>query len=294
MDTERGKVKVVLLCCPGRFQTHLANLLHQDYELAGIVICQPTPGNQSLLQALLAKRHYLLHPVRLFKHLYTRLCLRKYEQHAEKLLQENYQQFMSMQSMPEGVSTVQVDDINCSSAIEFVKTHKPDIVCVNGTNLLRQPMLSATVSIPLGVINLHTGLSPYARGGNCNLFMLLEGKPEYVGATIHYIDAGIDSGDIIRTLRPDFKANDPYEYIEAKVFIDGNRAMVDAVAALAEQSAPRVQQWIKGKEFLRRTGYCYNPSQRLRLNRLIEQGLLARYKQNQSTIDSDAELRLIV
>ena len=50
-----------------------------------------------------------------------------------------------------------------------------------------------------GIINLHTGPSPYTRGGNCNLYALRDGHPEWVGVTVHYIDPGIDSGELIRT-----------------------------------------------------------------------------------------------
>jgi len=46
-----------------------------------------------------------------------------------------------------------------------------------------------------GVINLHPGYLPYNRGVHPNVWSIVEGTP--AGATLHYIDEGVDTGDII-------------------------------------------------------------------------------------------------
>lgn len=48
---------------------------------------------------------------------------------------------------------------------------------------------------PHGCINLHAALLPYNGGWYTNVWPILDGTP--AGATIHYIDPGVDSGDII-------------------------------------------------------------------------------------------------
>lgn len=45
------------------------------------------------------------------------------------------------------------------------------------------------------IINLHISLLPYNRGADPNLWSYLENTPK--GVTIHYIDKGLDTGDII-------------------------------------------------------------------------------------------------
>lgn len=52
---------------------------------------------------------------------------------------------------------------------------------------------------PCGCINLHSAYLPYNRGWHTNVWPILEGSP--AGATIHYIDAGVDAGDIIAQRR---------------------------------------------------------------------------------------------
>jgi methionyl-tRNA formyltransferase len=116
--------------------------------------------------------------------------------------------------------------------------------------------------------------------------MLLENKPEYVGITVHHIDAGIDSGDIIISCRPALKADDNYEIIDAKCFHIGIEAMVHACKQLFSSTGIRVKQWQQGKLFLNRTGYFYQPAHRLEVNRLIEKGLLADYLQSKPHADN--------
>lgn len=48
---------------------------------------------------------------------------------------------------------------------------------------------------PHGCINTHAALLPYNRGWHTNVWPIIEGTP--AGVTVHYIDPGVDTGDII-------------------------------------------------------------------------------------------------
>jgi methionyl-tRNA formyltransferase len=58
--------------------------------------------------------------------------------------------------------------------------------------ILRQPLLEL---FPQGVLNVHPALLPYGRGANPNVWSIVDRTP--AGVTIHYIDSGVDTGDII-------------------------------------------------------------------------------------------------
>ena len=45
------------------------------------------------------------------------------------------------------------------------------------------------------IINLHISYLPYNKGANPNFWSFLDNTPK--GVTIHYIDKGIDTGDIL-------------------------------------------------------------------------------------------------
>jgi methionyl-tRNA formyltransferase len=46
-----------------------------------------------------------------------------------------------------------------------------------------------------GCVNLHPAMLPYNRGAHPNVWSIVDGTP--AGATLHYVDAGVDTGDII-------------------------------------------------------------------------------------------------
>lgn len=49
--------------------------------------------------------------------------------------------------------------------------------------------------VPAGCVNVHPALLPYNRGAYPNVWSIVDRTP--AGATVHYIDAGIDTGDIV-------------------------------------------------------------------------------------------------
>jgi methionyl-tRNA formyltransferase len=66
------------------------------------------------------------------------------------------------------------------------------IVAVHFPYIVPEPVLA----IPReGVLNLHPAYLPYNRGWHTPSWAILEGTP--VGGTLHFMDAGVDSGDIV-------------------------------------------------------------------------------------------------
>jgi hypothetical protein len=122
------------------------------------------------------------------------------------------------------------------------------------------------------------------------LYCILHGQLQFIGVTLHQIDAGVDSGDIIYTARPRIERDDYYEKIEQKVFRLGEDLAVLALRQLENGEAlPRIRQWTKGREFLRRTGYLYSPYQRVIANRKLMSGrLIEIYLQHKWNLDSAA------
>ena len=55
------------------------------------------------------------------------------------------------------------------------------------------------------IINLHISLLPWNRGSDPNLWSLLEDTPK--GVTIHYLDEGLDTGDILAQKKMIFDAS---------------------------------------------------------------------------------------
>lgn len=83
--------------------------------------------------------------------------------------------------------------IHSAASLEAIRALRPDVIITAYWGYLLKPVLFTLPS--RGSINLHGSFLPFNRGKNPNVWPIIEGTP--AGATLHYIDAGIDSGDII-------------------------------------------------------------------------------------------------
>jgi len=169
---------------------------------------------------------------------------------------------------------VEAGRLNTCETVTFLESHGVDTVVVFGTDLIRPPLLSVC---PGRMVNLHLGLSPYYRGTATNFYPLLNGESEYVGATIHVIDAGVDSGPILRHARPTIVADDKPHTIGCKAIQAGIEAMIAVLERLARDGTiVGVSQWKEpnARLYLRKD---YHPRQVVELYRKMESGLIREF-----------------
>lgn len=114
--------------------------------------------------------------------------------------------------------------INAPPYVEAIKSAQPDLLIAYGCSIIKEPLVSAFQG---RFLNVHLGLSPYYRGSGTNYWPLVNGEPEYVGATFMYIDPGIDTGEIIHQIRGRVVWGDTPSQI-------GNRLIVDMAHAYCE------------------------------------------------------------
>lgn len=85
--------------------------------------------------------------------------------------------------------------INSVLMIEKIHSIAPDLIVVAGFRRILSPEI---IQIPrLGCVNVHPSLLPRYRGPNPCYWVLKNGEVE-TGVSLHFIDEGIDTGDIIR------------------------------------------------------------------------------------------------
>jgi len=112
--------------------------------------------------------------------------------------------------------------VNSASVVALVQQERPDLVLVSGTDLLRQPLIDE-IQRSGHIMNLHTGISPYIRGGpNCTNWALALGEFDLIGNTVMWIDAGIDSGNIIATERTPLTGVESLGQLHLKVMDHGH------------------------------------------------------------------------
>jgi methionyl-tRNA formyltransferase len=158
-------------------------------------------------------------------------------------------------------------------------------VLVFGTGILREPLLTAFGG---RIINIHLGLSPYYRGAGTNFWPLVNREPEYVGATIHYLDAGIDTGPMLAHARPTVARGDGPHDIGNKTIVAAADTLLRAAAAHVAGTALPVPQWSGGRFYQRKD---FSADAVRRMSRNFETGMIDEYLTARAS--RDAALRLV-
>lgn len=108
------------------------------------------------------------------------------------------------------------DVLRDKKTLEKIKALKPDIAIAAFWGYILKPEFFL---IPkLGTINFHPGYLPYNRGMNPNVWPIVENTP--AGVTIHYIDKGIDTGDIIARKKVKVEPWDTADSVYEKTLVD--------------------------------------------------------------------------
>jgi methionyl-tRNA formyltransferase len=138
----------------------------------------------------------------------------------------------------------EVPHINHPDVLKLARELKPDLICVFGTSLIRGELLREG---RLGIINLHGGLSPEYRGADCTFWALYNGEPEKIGCTLHYIDAGIDTGRLIAHVCPEVREGNSELELFWSAVRDSAQVYAEAVSRLSRGEKLGMTQAGKGR-----------------------------------------------
>jgi len=89
---------------------------------------------------------------------------------------------------------INVLSINSPDVLEILNRLKPEIIVVNGTRIISEKILS---HISGTILNMHAGVTPKYRGVHGAYWALADKDSENCGVTVHQVDAGIDTGNIV-------------------------------------------------------------------------------------------------
>ncbi len=197
-------MKIVLWIGSETNQVALANRIDRDFPVSGIVI-----------EKRKHKRSYTI--PKIFEKLYEKLFLNETSRAWSMMLS-----FYS-RTYPEwpDVETLIVENINSEKTIAFTNKFEPDLVMVSGTRMIKEPLLS--MKPKMGILNLHTGLSPYIKGGpNCTNWCIATDQFHLIGNTVMWINKGIDSGNIVATELTGFNGEETLTAVQIKVMERGH------------------------------------------------------------------------
>ena len=172
----------------------------------------------------------------------------KLEAWADKVASEEEVEELLRKAFPErglatlagryGFRVVQTGNLNGDKALRALRDANADLGIVLGARILKRPVFE----IPrLGCINLHKGKVPDYRGMPPGFWELYEGEKS-AGVTVHFVDAGLDTGDVLGTSEVAIHPKETPESLRTKLDYEGERLMVEVVGQLCQGTAQRRPQ----------------------------------------------------
>lgn len=137
-----------------------------------------------------------------------------------------------------GIPVFSVDNINSPRAVAILRSLAPDLGVALGTRILKR----STSSVPrMGCLNLHLGKIPEYRSMSPGFWELYDGQLT-AGVTVHLIDDGRDTGDIVGEEIVPIHDSDTLETLRRRLEARGRELLARCVTGLAQgRVTPRPQ-----------------------------------------------------
>jgi hypothetical protein len=160
------------------------------------------------------------------------------QRYFQKVIEAEHQIFDEVTFLPNKVLTLAVKsgDLNLLSATALAPALNSDYYIVFGASYIKGYLIDFLIKHR--AYNIHMGISPYYRGNSCNFWALYDRKPEFVGATIHLLSKGLDSGKMLFYTYPtDNNINNPFLFSMEAV----KSAHIGIIEAIKNQKL----EWLK-------------------------------------------------
>lgn len=139
---------------------------------------------------------------------------------------------------PEGCQVFGARDLNDQATLDAIRSLDPDIgISILFGYLMRPELLDL---FPNGCVNLHPSFLPYNRGAYPNVWSIIDGTP--AGVTLHYVDEGVDTGDIVAQSRVEVTSIDTGRSLFGKLESAAFELFRSTWPLLRDGRAPRVPQ----------------------------------------------------
>jgi methionyl-tRNA formyltransferase len=136
--------------------------------------------------------------------------------------------------------------INSPEAIERVEKAKPDwIFSINNFRIIKETLLAIPSK---GTVNFHNGPLPYYRGVHIPSWAIINGETEH-GVSWHYVNAGIDTGDLVGQRRFEVGPEDTAASLMIRCIREGIRLFKEIFEPLIQGELPGNPQPEAGSYF---------------------------------------------
>ncbi len=214
-------MRVIILTNQQGNQVALANKIAEKAEVAAIVFSKNIPR----------KTHDFSKRAKLFS---SSIAGRTFGRELINVWFEMLRKYKLLYPTLPTENVVEVQNVNDSATVKTIEKYAPDLIVVSGTNLVGKKVIQAAQKRQ-GIVNLHTGISPYVKGGpNCTNWCLAKNWFHLIGNTVMWLDLGIDTGNIIATEQTPLDGSETLFDLHWKVMQHAHEIYVKSISRLAE------------------------------------------------------------
>lgn len=249
--------KILLLCGPSDTSAIVYNYLKTEYEIVGVVVEAP----KTLRERVKSRIRFIKWRIKklglfttfgqvLFSVLIDYRLRQTSRKRKEEILRCNG---LSDKPIDES-ALIYVDSHNSDKTISVIQQKAPDIIVVNGTSILRPRLLNST-KIPF--INTHMGITPKYRGVHGMYWALANKDEENAGVTVHFIDKGVDTGNIIlqaHTVASDEDNFATYPYLQIS---EGVKILSEAIRQVLNNEVKECVAGMESRQYFHPTLFQY-------------------------------------
>jgi folate-dependent phosphoribosylglycinamide formyltransferase PurN len=194
--------RIVLLCSDCFSTVAEYNYLKKYFDFAAIIAEQPV-GKKQLIKKRIKKLGFF----KVAGQVLFSLSVVPFLNRVSKKRIAEIKALYSFDETPlDKTKLINVPSVNDIKSINELKRLSPDIVIVNGTRIISKNVLDAVKAV---FINMHTGITPQYRGVHGGYWAVANNDIMHFGVTVHLVDKGIDTGNILyqATTTPSAKDN---------------------------------------------------------------------------------------
>jgi phosphoribosylglycinamide formyltransferase-1 len=115
--------------------------------------------------------------------------------------------------------------------LEIVREDRPDLVALCGFMRILRPETLQGIGVP--ILNVHPSLLPRFRGLNAQR-QAIEAGVAITGATVHYVDAGMDTGPVLLQAELPIRSGETAEDLSARLLPLEHRLYIEAIRTIQQ------------------------------------------------------------
>jgi methionyl-tRNA formyltransferase len=124
---------------------------------------------------------------------------------------------------------------NSKMTLNSLKTLSPDLLILGQTGIIKKALLDIPT---IGTLNAHPGILPFYRGVDCARWAIINNEFNKVGATVHWVNEGVDTGNIIAREYYSFSGNETMEMLSKHLYDLSISLLIKVILGIQDGTIP--------------------------------------------------------